>query len=377
MVAARLAERRPEIEQALSARVRALQQDDGDSTSRHGADERAAISAAIAYCLEVLQTEDSSWPTPIPLDSTRQACLAAREGVGLDTVLRRYVAGHWMLKNFVIEEMERIGGFTAADREEMRGIEHRALDRLVAAISEEYMKEARRQAESPEQRRAQKIRRLLDGESLLTAEFEYPFGGWHLAVIAVGAGTDTSLTDLATTLDRRLLVVRPDHETLWAWLGGRWRIDPLDLETAADGWPPGIRLAIGEPAQGLAGWRMTHRQANAAVPIARRASETMTRYHEVAVLAGILKDELLSHSLRQLFLIPLEGGQSRGATLRHTLRAYFAAGRNASSAAAALGVSRQAVRKRLETVEQRLGRPLESCGLELEAALRLDGFESS
>ncbi len=58
--------------------------------------------------------------------------------------------------------------------------------------------------------------------------------------------------------------------------------------------------------------------------------------------------------------------------LRQTLRAYFAAERNASSTAAALGVSRQTVINRLRVVEERLGRSLGSCAVEVEAALRLE-----
>ena len=54
-----------------------------------------------------------------------------------------------------------------------------------------------------------------------------------------------------------------------------------------------------------------------------------------------------------------------------TLRAYLAADRNATSAAAALGVNRNTIAERLRAIEATLGRPLSACGPELEAALRL------
>ena len=86
----------------------------------------------------------------------------------------------------------------------------------------------------------------------------------------------------------------------------------------------------------------------------------------------MLKDDVLRASVQELFLSPLRK-RDRGVLLG-TLRAYFAADRNTSSAAAALGVSRQAVAKRLRTIEERLGRPLSDRGLELEAVLRLEGL---
>jgi DNA-binding PucR family transcriptional regulator len=58
--------------------------------------------------------------------------------------------------------------------------------------------------------------------------------------------------------------------------------------------------------------------------------------------------------------------------LRHTLRAYFAAERNVSSAAAALGVTRQTVTNRLRVIEETLDRPLGVWATEIEAALRME-----
>ena len=51
--------------------------------------------------------------------------------------------------------------------------------------------------------------------------------------------------------------------------------------------------------------------------------------------------------------------------LRETLRAYFAAGFNAATAAAALEVDRHTVQRRLRKVEEALGRLLHTCHAEL------------
>jgi DNA-binding PucR family transcriptional regulator len=90
------------------------------------------------------------------------------------------------------------------------------------------------------------------------------------------------------------------------------------------------------------------------------------------VLAAIGRDDLLETSLRQLYLEPLEGGRDGGKVARETLRAYFAADRNVSSTAAALGVDRRTVRNRIRAIEELLGRPLRGSLADLEIALRLD-----
>ncbi len=130
-------------------------------------------------------------------------------------------------------------------------------------------------------------------------------------------------------------------------------------------------LAIGEPGRGIAGWRLTHLQAKATLPVALRGENRVVSYSDVAILASALGDEVLTRSLTELYLTPLEAERDGGAALRQALHAYFAAGRNVVSAANALGVSRQTVSRRLDAVERRIGRPLETCGTEVETALRL------
>ncbi|HET7510349.1 MAG TPA: helix-turn-helix domain-containing protein, partial [Solirubrobacterales bacterium] len=136
--------------------------------------------------------------------------------------------------------------------------------------------------------------------------------------------------------------------------------------------PPGVFVAVGEPGEGLAGWRFSHFQAKAALPIAERTGQPVVRYAEVALLAAVARDDLAETSLRQLYLAPLERARDGGKIARETLRAYFAAERNISSTAAALGVDRATVRNRLRAVEDLLGRPLQGSMPDLEIALQLD-----
>jgi DNA-binding PucR family transcriptional regulator len=86
----------------------------------------------------------------------------------------------------------------------------------------------------------------------------------------------------------------------------------------------------------------------------------------------MFQDDLLATSLREIYLAPLAGQRGGGEALIRTLRAYFDAQRNVSSAAAVLGVKRHTVTNRLRTVEDLLNRPLATCANEIDAVLRLE-----
>ncbi|HEY4778047.1 MAG TPA: helix-turn-helix domain-containing protein, partial [Solirubrobacterales bacterium] len=133
-----------------------------------------------------------------------------------------------------------------------------------------------------------------------------------------------------------------------------------------------VFVTVGEPGEGPSGWRFSHRQAKAALPIAERRGQAVLRYADVALLASILRDDLVATSLHQLYLEPLERARDGGRVGRETLRAYFASGRNISSTAAALGVDRRTVTNRIRAIEDLFGRPLGDFATELETALRLD-----
>jgi PucR C-terminal helix-turn-helix domain/GGDEF-like domain len=292
------------------------------------------------------------------------------------------------------DAFDRAGG---EDAEYVAGL-HAAVVAAVEYVLEGIELEGEKR--SPAQRRVERVRRLLAGGTLEAgAELDYELDAWHLGVIAIGAPAAQAVRELAAGVDRRLLSVAQDERSVWAWLGGREPFVAGAIERAVSVAPAVKRedggrgekacrdvvLAIGEPARGLQGWRQTHQQAQAALVVALRRSgirsptqegATLTRYADVALLATALKDEALAKALIDIYLVPLEDSRGSGAVLRQTLRAYLAAERSVSSAAAALGVVRKTVESRLRTVEEKLGRTLHPCPAELEVALLLDELSS-
>jgi hypothetical protein len=380
-LSARLQARLPELECEALTRAYSISDpaDATDPTYREGL--RSAVATALDYGLTGIEGADRKAP-PIPVGLLAQARLAARSGIGLDTVLRRYCAGYSLFNDLLVSEAERTGGCRPAELKPLLRTLATRFDRLLAAVSDEYAREASAGLNTSEHHRAELVQRLLAGElfdlASLTAELTYSFECSHLGAIATGPGSAAAIEGLAASLDRRLLLVRREEGALWAWLGGRRGFDPDAVAPLlSSSLPAQTIIALGEPGEGLAGWRLTHRQAAAALPIALRGSRPIVRYADVALLASACQDDLLATSLRQLYLAPLQSERDGGQAARETLRAYFAAERNISSAAASLGIDRHTVTRRLNAIETRLGRSLGTFAADIEAALELGKLDHS
>ena len=373
----RLRERCKEIEAAVITRVTAIDEGSEALDLVYAEGLRSAIAASVEHCLLAVELGEERIPTA-PAALLTQVRLAARSKVSLDTVLRRCVAGHALISDFLVEEAERERLLDGLGLQRMLRAQASVADRVLAVVGEEHARELEGKLLSTADRKAERVERLLAGELLDTTGLAYEFNFWHLGAIGYGPRALEAFRKLATSVDRRLLVIDRGKGTAWAWLGGRRPIEQPDFERRLRAtWPEEVSIAIGEPSRGLAGWRLTHRQAKAALPIALRGSQRQVRYADVALLASILQDDLLARSLHQLYLTPLEAERDGGKTLRKTLRAYFAAERNVSSAASALGVSRQTVINHLHGVEEKLGRQLGCCAAEFEAALRMEELDGS
>ena len=371
-LASRLRERLPELQGAIATRVYAISDPHDVADPGYLQGLNAALAAAIDYRLSVLEVGERRAPT-VPPALLAQARLDARDGVSLDTVLRRYFAGNTLFGDFLVEEAERAEVPSSVLRR-LLGAQATLSDRLLEAVSEEHARAARNRPTSAAERRRECVKSLVAGELVDHSELEYDLDAHHLALIAKGEGSPRVMRMLAGRLDRRLLAVRREEEPVWAcWLGGR---APLETEQALRALGEvsldRVFVTLGEPGEGLSGWRLSHRQAKAALPIAERRGQPIVRYADVALLASILRDDLVATSLHQLYLEPLERARDGGKVGRETLRAYFAAERNVSSTAAVLGVDRRTVTNRIRAIEDLFGRPLKEFATALETSLQLD-----
>jgi sugar diacid utilization regulator len=250
---------------------------------------------------------------------------------------------------------------------------------MMAGVSAVYMEEMEQMRRSPAQRVAEKVQRLLAGDAPLDAAgLDYEMDAWHLGLVLTGSRPDVAARTLAAGLNRQPLVVPRGQESAWAWLGGRHRLAVSEVERYLGAGILGeVKIAVGEPRRGLEGWRLTHHEARAAQQVMLRRPQQLTRAGDVVLLAAVLRDELLAKSLHETYLAPLDAQGDAGVGLRETLRAYIDAGFNAAAAAAALGVDRHTVQRRLRKVEEALGRLLPTCSAEIEVALAIEELDGS
>jgi hypothetical protein len=403
--------RQAEIEEAIFARVSGVVSDPATSRrdliigdAEYVAGLRATVAAAVDYVLSGIERGEGWGSVSIPPQAAAQAHRAARNGVSLDTVMRRYMVGQALLWDYILEEADRVDWNPAHPAQpeggrvrEMLRAQASLVDRLVSDVAREHMGELERARRSRRHRLLERVKALLAGEDEhaghssgaaaqagLDPELGYDLSAEHIGVIARGEGARELLREVADGLDRRLLSVDNSQGTVWAWLGGRRLLQMSDLKVALsekgrrarereqEVLSGDLRIAVGEPAWGIEGWRLTHRQAQAALIVALRRPSALTCYRDVALLASALKDRALAEALIDIYISPLEHGRGGGRVLRETLRAYLSAECNVSSAAKATKVARSTVIKRLRAIEERLGRTLSPPAAELEVALALD-----
>jgi AcrR family transcriptional regulator len=141
-VVEQLRARHSEIDEAIFARISDQWFDRaGSEDPEYVVGLRAADVAALDYILLGIERSGQSLE-PVPVAVSEQARRAARVGVGVDTVLRRYHAGYAVLARFVIQEAERdelLGQGSALG--DLLQIVSALVDRLSAAVSKAYNKE--------------------------------------------------------------------------------------------------------------------------------------------------------------------------------------------------------------------------------------------
>jgi hypothetical protein len=369
----RLRSRSAEIEDMVFNHVRQLTEPAESNDPEYKAGLRATVAEAVDYALLGIERGEE-WEGAIPDAAAAQARRAARSGVKLDAVLRRYAAGDRLVGEFILDEASQLPN--EAMRQLMRS-QGPHVDRMMAGVSAVYMEELERMRRSPAQRVAERVQRLLDGNaSLDAAGLDYEFDAWHLGLVVTGSRPDVAARTLAAGLSRQPLVVPRGHDNAWAWLGGRQRLAVSAVERyLAAGVLGDVKLAVGEPRRGLEGWRLTHHEARAAQQVMLRRPQPLIQASDVVLLAAVLRDDLLAKSLRETYVAPLDDQGDAGVGLRETLRAYIDAGFNAATAAAALGVDRHTVQRRLRKAEEALGRLLHTCHAEIDVALVLEELD--
>lgn len=365
----RLRARQPETEREVSARIQDLPEAAASESPEYEHGLRAAVAESLGFGILCIEMGDE-WCVPAPMAVVAQARRAAREGVSLATVLRRYSAGNMLFEEHILAAAEGLPT-AAVLRILHEQVPH--VDRLIGAVADNYAEALRKERGSTSQRRAERLEHLLNGNAGGSVDdINYDFDVWHVGAVLVGVDAGEAAQTMSVDGGMRMLAVKRDRATAWLWLGSSQRPAMGEIESwLVDTAPSQTSVALGTPHRGLDGWRLTHREARAAVQVVLRRPSRLTRACDVALLVGMLKDETLVRSLISTYLAPLERQPESGQVLRETVRAYLEAGCNAAAAAPTLNVHRHTVQRRIRTVEGLIGKLLPHCYAELQVALQL------
>jgi len=223
---------------------------------------KAAVNAAIDYCLAGVSSFESNPEAPPAL--LIQARVAAQSKVSLDTVLRRCLSGHAVLTDFLIEEARD----TVGPRELARLLRRQAslFERLLKEIGTEYRRGegacGERHLDRTEKWKLNLVRRLLSGERLDASGLGYELERLHVAVVGRAPRLRESLKALAETLGCGLLMVCPEEETAWGWLGFQEESEAREVWSHVQGaLPTDAFLALGEERHEALLDRLVHRSS--------------------------------------------------------------------------------------------------------------------
>jgi hypothetical protein len=335
---------------------------------------REAVAAVLNTSLTELERPGVT--EGLPAAVTALARQDAQCGVGLEAVIRRCMAFDRRMTEFIVEEAE---GMPPKALRRIMQAWGAHIDRLVQLISREYECELERLQQSPGQRLAEWVQRVVDGEDPVEETGDaYRFDAWHLAMIVPAGIGEHELHGFAARLEAQSLIVPRADDGYWVWLGRQQPISYAEVKRQLPAEPSrGLTAALGEARWGVTGWRVSFREAQAAQQVLKHQSREVVRCGQVALVAALMRDELLCRALVDAYLRPLDGPGTTGSTLRKTLRAYFAAGGNTAAAAASLGVDRHTIHRRLRKVEERLDEFVDACHAELEIALQVESLLTS
>jgi len=335
----------------------------------------------------------------------------ARTMARLDWPYERYVLGLRLAQDMALEALlDRAVRWGPADARPAlllavtRGVAGYFDDSVRAVLAEFIAEHQRAVAQSAAERR-RLVAAVIAGDAVpadVAAALGIDLAQHHLALILWRQGTSAGGRDDAAGWSRDQLelavnraagrlrapatLTMPPEETLTDVRGDAlagWLTSPVpfaaaylesltELFAALFAARPEVRVAVGVPGQGQAGFRRSHLAAADACRVARAAGRTgVTGYAEVGVLALLSADQerarwFVAEELGRL----AEAGPGLG-DLRETALCYLDCGRNLVDTARRLHVHRNTVVYRLAKIQRLLGRPLDERAFVTQAALTL------
>src|SRR3954469_23012202 len=327
-----------------------------------------------------------------PAAAMEYARRLAQRGTPVFDLIRAYDLGQAAMLDFGFQECIRLvddAALLGAMMRRLLKVAYEFITRVVRQLVTVYQDERDKWLLNRSAARAAKVVDLL-GENggppdvdAAEAVIGYRLRGTHVGMIVWHASEAHDVLSLlewvgAAALERaggqgRPLFVPRDEAGAWVWLPvASVRREHLDAALAeAD---PGVRVTVGDPGTGVAGFRDTHQQARRVHALALAAGEHCDRvltFREVGTVALMTTDLNAARLWVASTLGPLSADDEHCARLRDTLRVFLASGGRYTGAAAELTMHKNSVQYRVRKAQELLPRDLAESRLDVELALNL------
>jgi DNA-binding PucR family transcriptional regulator len=353
----------------------------------------ASVAENVATVLHILQHDIDLEKVHAPAAAEEYARRLAQRGVAVAALLRAYRIGSARFADWCLQELGRRtdnAAMVSAAGLRIATILASYIDKVSEQLVSAYEAEKENWLRNQSVARAARVRALLRNEPVDVDSCEailgYRLRQRHLGVVAwitgAGAGSDsigrleraTAEIAAGAGCDGRPMFIPQDEFSAWAWLPFGARRDIAVPATSLKAVPgtDQIRVAFGEPALGVTGFRRTHQQALNAQAVALAAGpsgQQVTSFGEVAPLA------LMSGSIELLqawvieTLADLADDDGNNARLRETLRVFLEENGSYKTTAERLMLHKNTVQYRVRKAEEGLGRPIGQDRLRIELAL--------
>lgn len=332
---------------------------------------------------------------PPPSQTLSYLRMMVHRSLDIDSLLSGYRLGHAALCRCCNRE-----AFAAVDDQELlpavlercTEILFRFIDASMHHVSEEFHVERYAYTRWPVARKVQTVLGLLGGDeepptSDQVTTLGYELGRRHRGLV-VNAEKDTPgaagpdepagprVEVIALRLCRaiapgeRPLVLPMGDDVAWAWIGGDHDDDPsARAEVQEIVRANGATVGIGEPGEGVGGFRETHAQAQDAIEVGLLTGASLTRYADAGLVGVLMAEPERAERLMRHRLGGLNVDSSSAARLRETLDVLLAANLNQREAARRIGAHPHTIAYRLQRIEEAVGGAVSEHANALHAAL--------
>jgi hypothetical protein len=327
-----------------------------------------------------------------PAAAVEYARRLAQRGVPIVALVRAYRIGHGRFLSWCVDELagrSPDAEVAAAVTSRMIDGSFRYIDRVSEQVITAYQQERDRWLLTRTAVRAARVREMLGDKPVDVEATESALGyrlhQHHLGVVAwvtdVVHGSEglTRLDRLASAAARALgcqgrpLFVPRDESLAWVWLpvGGDGGLSPELLSKAFDNGDTSTRMAVGEAAYGIDGFRQTHFQAARTqdLALAARPGTRLTTFADVGAVALICADIEAARTWIRGTLGDLALNDESHARLRETLQIFLVTG-SYTGTAERMVLHKNSVQYRIRKAEEALGAPIGARHADLELALR-------